>query len=142
MENTNKSSNKLIKSKKYKGIYHKDTAHDRMYYIAYKNANGNYTRYKVGLKSSAITELYCYNLRNEEINKVRLNDNLKLSNKPNIIKFHEIALDYFYYQELAQTSDWKNSRNKYLNHIKLTFGHININDITSTMIHDYQGKTL
>jgi len=56
--------------KKDKGIYHKDMLNDRMYYIAYKNANGNYSRYKVGLKSSGITELYCYNLRNEEINKV------------------------------------------------------------------------
>jgi len=77
------------------------------------------------LKSSGISELYCYNLRNEEINKVRLNDNPKLSNKPNIIKFHEIAIDYFYYQELSQNSDWKNSRNKYLNHIKPSLGHIN-----------------
>jgi len=51
-----------------------------MYYIAYKNSNGNYSRYKVGLKSSGITELYCYNLRNEEINK------------PNIIKNFEIIL--------------------------------------------------
>ena len=111
-----KSSNKLIKSKKYQGIYSKNITNDKMYYIAYKNSNGNYSRYKVGLKSSGITELYCYNLRNEEINKVRLNDNPKLSNKPTIIKFHEIAIDYFYYQELSQKSDWKNSKNKYLIH--------------------------
>jgi len=58
---TTKKSNKLIKSKKYQGIYHKDASNDRMYYIAYKNSNGNYSRYKVGLKSSCITELYCYN---------------------------------------------------------------------------------
>ena len=49
MENT-KKSNKLIKSKKYKGIYHKDTANDRMYYIVCKNTNGKYIRYKVGFK--------------------------------------------------------------------------------------------
>jgi len=142
MENT-KKSNKLIKSKKYQGIYSKDTSNnDKMYYIAYKNANGNYSRYKVGLKSSGITEIYCYNLRNEEINKVRLNDNPKLSTKTVVIKFHEIALDYFYYQELAQKSDWKNSRNKYLNHIKPTLGHLNINDITSNMIHELKIKKL
>ena len=47
MGNTKKSSNKLIKSKKYKGIYHKDSTNDRMYYIAYKNTHGNYSRYKV-----------------------------------------------------------------------------------------------
>jgi len=70
MKNTNKSSNKLIKSKKYKGIYPKETSNDKMYYIAYKNSNGNYSLYKVGLNSSGITELYCYKLRIEEINKV------------------------------------------------------------------------
>ena len=99
----NRTKNKLIKSKKYQGIYYKDTPIDRIYYIAYKNSNGNYSKYKVGLKSSGITEQYCYNLRNEEINKVRLNDNPKLSNRPVIIKFDEIANDYFYYQEFSRS---------------------------------------
>ncbi len=136
-------NNKQIKSKKYAGVYYKDTSNnDKIYYIAYKNSNGNYSKYKVGLKSSGITEAYCHNLRNEEINKVRLNDNPKLSKKPNIIKFHEIAIDYFYYQELSQCSDWKNSLNKYKNHIKPTLGHININNITSQMIHELKIKKL
>ena len=136
-------ANKLIKSKKYAGVYYKSTSNnDKIFYIAYKNSNGNYSKYKVGLSSSGITEKYCYNLRNEEINKVKLNDNPKLSNRPKIIKFHEIALDYFYYQELAQKSDWKNSKNKYLNHIKPVLGHININDITSQMIHEFKIKKL
>lgn len=51
-------------------------------------------------------------------------------------------MDYFYYQELSQMSDWKNSKNKYLNHIKPTLGHININNITSTMIHELKIKKL
>ena len=137
------TKNKHIKSKKYQGVYYKDTSNnDKIYYIAYKNSNGNYSKYKVGLKSSGITEQYCYNLRNEEINKVRLNDNPKLSNKPKIIKFHEIAIDYFYYQELSQMSDWRNSKNKYLNHIKPSLGHININDITPQMIHELKLKKL
>ena len=42
-----KTSTKLIRSKKYKGIYYKYTTNDNMYYITYKNANGNYSRYKV-----------------------------------------------------------------------------------------------
>jgi len=135
------NANKLIKSKKYAGVYYKDTINnDKIYYIAYKNSNGNYSKYKVGLKSSGITEQYCYNLRNEEINKVRLNDNPKLSNKPSIIKFDEIATDYFYNQELSLKSDWKNSKNKYINHIKPSLGHINIENITSTMIQELKLK--
>lgn len=75
--------NKLIKSKKYQGVYTKylPKTNDTAIYIAYCNKNGNYSRYKVGLKSSGITEAYAYNLRNEEINKIRLNENPKLSNK-------------------------------------------------------------
>jgi len=61
-----KQHNKLIKSKKYQGIYYKDTLNDKIFYIAYKNSNGNYSKYKVGLQSSGINEKYCYNLRNEE----------------------------------------------------------------------------
>ena len=144
MEKTNiKQSNKLIKSKKYQGIYYKDTINnDKIYYIAYKNSNGNYSKYKVGLQSTGINEKYCYNLRNEEINKVRLQDNPRLSNRPNIIKLDEIATDYFYNQELTQCSDFKNSFNKYKNHIKPTLGHININDITPLMIQELKFKKL
>lgn len=54
--------NKLIKSKKYQGIYYKDIPNDRKYYIAYKNSNGNYSKYKVGLKSSGINEFRFYTI--------------------------------------------------------------------------------
>lgn len=59
MGTTNKKSqNKLIKSKKYQGVYSKITTNNyKMYYIAYKNRNGNYRCYKVVLKSSGIMEV-------------------------------------------------------------------------------------
>ena len=139
MKNTN---NKLIKSKKYSGVYYKDTILDRIYYIAYKNSNGNYSKYKVGCKSSGITEVYCYNLRNEELNKIKLGHNPKLSSKDIIIKFDEIANDYYNNMKLSQCSDTKNSTNKYINHIKPIFGSINIKNITLTMIHEFKIKKL
>ena len=139
MDNT---QTKLIKSKKYSGVYYKDTSLDRVYYIAYKNSNGNYSKYKVGCKSSGITEIYCYNLRNEEINKIKLGHNPKLSFKELIIKFDEIANDYYTNMKLSQCSDVKNSYNKYINHIKPVFGPINIKNITPTMIHEFKIKKL
>lgn len=133
----------LIKSKKYIGVYTKSLPNnDTAIYIAYKNKNGNYSRYKVGLKSSGITEAYAYNLRNEEINKIRLNENPKLSGKTRIIKFHEIAQDYYKNMELSQCSDYRNSYNKYLNHIKPIFGGLNIETITTEMIHEFKIKKL
>jgi integrase len=142
MDNATQNPNKLLKSKKYQGVYYKDTKIDRIYYIAYKNADNNYSKYKVGTKTSGITESYCYNLRNEEINKIKLGDNPKLSSKEVVIKFDEIANDYYNNMRLSQCSDTKNSNNKYLNHIKPVFGGLNIKNITPTMIHEYKIKKL
>ena len=133
-----KNSNKLIKSKKYPGVYYKETNIDKIYYIAYKNSNNNYSKYKVGTKSSGISEQYCYNLRNEEINKIKLGHNPKLSNKDNVILFKEIAEDYFLNMKLSQCSDYKNSYNKYKNHIKPIFGNTNVKNITPNLLHEFK----
>ncbi|MFA6144160.1 MAG: hypothetical protein WCW84_05125 [Sulfurimonas sp.] len=115
--------NKLIKSLKYQGVYSKKLPNNEtMLYIAYTNANGNYSKYKVGLKSAGISEQYCHNLRQTELSKLRLGEDPKLSNKVKIIKFEEIAEDYFYNMKLSQCSDTTNSKNKYTNHIKPVFG--------------------
>lgn len=133
-----KNSNKLIKSKKYPGVYYKETNIDKIYYIAYKNSNNNYSKYKVGTKSSGISEQYCYNLRNEEINKIKLGHNPKLSNKDNVILFKEIAEDYFLNMKYSQCSDYKNSYNKYKNHIKPIFGNTNVKNITPNLLHEFK----
>jgi integrase len=135
--------NQLTKSLKYQGVYSKKLPNNEtMLYIAYTNSNGNYSKYKVGLKSSGISEQYCHNLRQTEITKIRLGENPRLSNRPNVINFHEIAEDYFYNMKLNQCSDTTNSHNKYLNHIKPVFGGINIHSITPQQIHEFKIKKL
>jgi integrase len=133
--------NQLTKSLKYQGVYSKKLPNNEtMLYIAYTNANGNYSKYKVGLKSAGISEQYCFQLRQTEIAKIRLGEDPKLSNKTKVIKFDEIAEDYFYNMKLNQCSDTTNSHNKYLNHIKPVFGGINIYNITPQMIHEFKIK--
>lgn len=135
--------NQLTKSLKYQGVYSKKLPNNEtMLYIAYTNANGNYSRYKVGLKSSGVTEQYCHQLRQTELAKIRLGEDPKLANKPKVIKFHEIAEDYFYNMELSMCSDTRNSRNKYTKHIKPVFGGINISNITPQQIHEFKIKKL
>lgn len=135
--------NQLTKSLKYQGVYSKKLPNNEtMLYIAYTNANGNYSKYKVGLKSSGVTEMYCHNLRQTELAKLRLGDDPKLSNKTRVIQFDEIAEDYFYNMKLNQCSDTKNSHNKYINHIKPIFGGINIYNITPQMINEFKIKQL
>lgn len=132
------TSNKMILSRKYSGVYSKLLPNNQvMMYIAYKNSNGNYSKYKVGIKSSTITEQFCANLRANELAKIRLGSELQLATK-SIIKFDEIAQDYYYNMELNQCSDTRNSKNKYENHIKPVFGGININDITPQMINEFK----
>ncbi|MFA6138735.1 MAG: site-specific integrase [Sulfurimonas sp.] len=138
METTNPNNNQMTLSKKYQGVYSKQLPNNQiMMYIAYKNNNGNYSKYKVGLKSSTITEQFCSNLRQNELSKIRLGDEIQLSSKT-IIKFDEIANDYYYNMELNQCSDTRNSKNKYINHIKPVFGNINIYDIAPIMINEYK----
>jgi len=70
---------KMTLSKRYEGVYSKEIinkdsngAKQFMMYIAYKNSNGNYSKYKVGLKSEKISERFCYELRQKELRKIRL----------------------------------------------------------------------
>lgn len=44
--------------------------------------------------------------------------------------------------ELSQCSDYRNSYNKYKNHIKPIFGSFNIETITTEMIHEFKIKKL
>lgn len=135
--------NQLTKSLKYQGVYSKKLPNNEtMLYIAYTNANGNYSKYKVGLKSSGVSEAYCFQLRQTELAKIRLGENPRLSNKTRVIQFDEIAEDYFYNMELNQCSDTRNSKNKYLKNIKPVFGGINIHNITAQQINEFKIKKL
>lgn len=135
--------NQLTKSLKYQGVYSKKLPNNEtMLYIAYTNANGNYSRYKVGLKSSGVSEQYCHNLRQTELAKLRLGEDPKLSNTAKVIKLDELAEDYFYHLKLKQCSDTVNTRNKYIKHLKPVLGGININSITAQMIHEYKIQKL
>ena len=130
--------NKLFKSKKYAGVYYKETPIDRVYYIAYKNSNGNYSKYKIGTKTSGITESYCYTLRQTEINKIRLGEDPKLSSKKSIILFDEIAQDYLKKQQQEKLAMLTANTNRYYRHIYPIFKNKNIKDITSQDIIDFK----
>ncbi len=106
---------KMILSKRYEGVYSKEIINkdsngpkQLMMYIAYKNSNGNYSKYKVGLKSETINEKFCYELRQKELTKIRLkSDDPSLCNRDKIILFREIMEDYFKIKSIVNVEIFK-----------------------------------
>lgn len=136
---------KFIKSIKYQGVYSRVVAgtNEVMMYIAYKNSNGNYSKYKVGLKSSSLNEKFCYELRQKELTKIRLgSDDPSLANKSKIILFQEIYEDYALDCRNRQCRNHQNAHNKVIKNILPVFGNKNINDITTNQLHEFKLEML
>ncbi|MDR2081565.1 MAG: hypothetical protein LBP54_06750 [Campylobacteraceae bacterium] len=69
---------KLIKSKKFTGVYHSILSNgDKSYYIIYK-LQGKTHRVFIGKESEGINEAFCYQKRNEAINKARFGDDTSI----------------------------------------------------------------
>ena len=127
-----------IKSKKYTGISHRVVKNDIIYYCSYKTKAGNYSRFKVGYKSAGITEKIAYEFMQREKQKILTGEDTFLSNRRSF-SLKEARDLYFQHLRLRQTSDWRNSLNKFNNHIIPYFGaKTDLKDITSTQIHEYK----
>lgn len=133
-------SNKLIKSKKYQGVYTKQLKNgSTALYIAYTNSNNQYSRYKVGIKDqNGLNEAFAYHLRNQEIQKIKLGEDTILANKKRVILFDEIGEDYLKKQELEKLAMVTSNRNRYFRHIYPVFKGKNIQDITPQDIIDFK----
>ena len=89
---------KMIKSKKYTGVYHRKKANgDFTYYIIYKDLDNKPIYHKVGLKSQGIDEQYVSEKRTELILELKNGEvpTILRSKKKFILKFSEIA-DYYF----------------------------------------------
>jgi len=71
-----------IKSKRFPGVYlYKLADGDISYSIYYRDENGKNRRIVIGRKSRGITEPYCYQKRNEILNKMRLGEDIPIKHK-------------------------------------------------------------
>lgn len=72
-----------VNSKKYgSNVQHYKKANgDISYSITYKDSNNKLKRVKIGEKSAGITEAYCFQKRNEIINKIRLGDDIPVKHR-------------------------------------------------------------
>jgi integrase len=106
---------KMIKSKKFQGVYHtilKDG--DLSYYIYYRDTNGKQHKDKVGKKSEGITEAYCNRTRLNTIVALKngeLPPNIQIRRKHKIITLNSVADFYFKHIENKSTHKWQNKYN-------------------------------
>jgi len=101
---------KLIKSKKFVGVYHYEKQNkDVTYYITYRDTNGKQYKQKIGEKSKGITENYCNQLRNQTINKLKLGElppSVILRMKHKIITLNSVSEYYFKHHTSKSKRKW------------------------------------
>lgn len=117
---------KLIKSKRYNGVYYYTKNNgDVSYSITYYDEYGKLVKKKIGDKSKGITETYCNSVRNEtivNINNGELPPKIAVRKKYSKISLDSVADLYFKYKNTEN----KRTLNKYQNHIKPILGECDI----------------
>lgn len=68
---------------------------DISYFITYKDLEGKLKRYKIGDKSQGITEIYCFQKRNEVVAKLRLGEALPVKHRKKHIFSFADAFSYY-----------------------------------------------
>lgn len=132
--------NKLILSKKYKGVYtKKQTDGSIAIYIAYTNSNNQYNRYKIGIKGiNGLNESVASLIRAQEIQKIKLGEDTILSLTKTIVLFDEIGEDYLKKQNQDKIKMFEVNKRRYYKHIYPYFKNKNIKKITSEDVRDFK----
>jgi len=124
----------MVKTKKT-GVYYNETEDkDKVYYFTYNDITDNKKKkwVKVGRYSEGIREINAFNLRNEQISKMKHGKDITVittKKKKEIITLDILA--YRYFEDKKSTNERKQ---KYSNHIEPHIGNKNINNITKADI--------
>lgn len=128
-----KKVNKLIKSKKYIGVYNYILKNkDRSYYILFKDQNNKTVKIKLGRKSEGINEYFCYQQRLKILSQIKRE---KTTKQINIL---ELLEDYLKNKNLSSRTEM-NYRSTIKNIIDLT-QIIYLEKFTFEKIHDLKMK--
>lgn len=132
----------MIKTKKT-GVYYNETEDkDKVYYFTYNDINDNKKKkwVKVGKYSEGIREINAFNLRNEQISKMKHGKDITViatKKKKDLITLDILANRYF--------KDKKSSnerKQKYENHIKPYIGNKQIENITKVDVNKVVSNVL
>ena len=121
----------MIKTK-YTGVYYRDTkTNDRIFYITYK-LKGKMYRDKVGSSKEGITAVYASKIRAKRISVDRLKDDAPMLKNKEIPTFDKCFKMYI--ESIDGKSDTINTANRYKLHVKDTFGHLKMDEISTEQL--------
>ncbi|MDR1614250.1 MAG: tyrosine-type recombinase/integrase [Campylobacteraceae bacterium] len=133
---------KLIKSKKFKGVYHSILSNggkhnDKSFYVIYK-LNGKTHKVFMGKESEGINEPFCAQQRNDIINKARFGEDapiVKYKNKSGVL-FSDMVEKY--------VQSKTNSRKVTLAYIAIKdiFGNSRLDEITIDAVNKFKNKLI
>jgi len=105
-------------SKRYDGIQlYKKANGDISYSIRFKDADGKTKRIKIGDKSKGITEPYCFQKRNEIINKLNLGEEIHVKHKKRKIYTFKNAFDEYLVWAKGNKISWDKDRHLFEAHL-------------------------
>jgi integrase len=128
----------MIKTK-FTGVYYRDLQNnDRVFIITYK-LNGKFKKEKVGSTKEGITAIYASKIRAKRTSIDRLKEDAPMFLNQKLPSFDECF--NMYYKSIETKSDSPNTKRRYELHVKPTFRHIKIDDITTQMVEDFKIKS-
>lgn len=130
---------RFTSSKKFTGVKYEILENDdRSYYIVYKIAGKSKTVH-IGKHSEGIREEFCHQKRNEAINRAKFGDDAPIVKykKKTTVNVDDLASLYFTDKALHNKNNEKR-RKDYQKHFSPIFGSIDITDLTSEMIEQWQ----
>jgi integrase len=127
----------LIKTK-FTGVFYNETINNgKVFYIRYKS-NGKPIREKVGSEKEGVNAAYANKIRAKRTSIDRLKEDAPMLLNQKLPTFDECF--NMYYKSIENKSDSQNTKRRYEIHVKSTFGHIKMDDITTQMVEDFKSK--
>ena len=127
-----------MKKTKFTGVFYNETINNgKVFYIRYK-LNGKPIREKVGSEKEGINAPYANKIRAKRTSIDRLKEDAPMLLNQKLPTFDECF--NLYYKSIENKSDSQNTKRRYELHVKSTFGHIKIDDITTQMVDDFKLK--
>ena len=133
------ANNSTLTATKYTGVFYRLTKNnDKVFYITYMQ-NKKYTKEKIGSFKEGISAEYANKIRAKRTSIDRLKEDAPMFLNQKLPTFDECF--NMYYKSIETKSDSPNTKRRYELHVKPTFGHIKIDDITTQMVEDFKIKS-
>lgn len=133
-----------ISSKKYGSSvqHYKKSNGDISFFITFRDEYNKPKRMKIGNKSNGITEPYCFQKRNEIINKIRLGEFTPNQKKATKKFSFQNAYDAYIAYIKNNKKTWEDDKSTYNKHLKNKFGDKNLKSLRAKDFEDFKQELL